>query len=355
MKIQVISPGLMTTVQDLGRWGYQGQGMPVAGAMDTFSLQAGNILVGNSKNMAALEITVMGPSLSISKGEGMLSLTGAELDLKINGQNAPTWTAIHIREGDQIRIGGPLGPGSRAYLCFSGGIEVPPVLGSRSTYLRAGIGGLDGRGLKKDDRLSTGENPVLWQRCEGFEVSPAIRRILAPQTSETPLRVVLGPQDDLFTDEGITTFLRSEYTISKDADRMGYRLEGPSVQHKSGADIVSDAIPLGSIQIPGHGKPIAMLADRQTTGGYTKIAVLISPDIAALAQQLPGHKVRFQAVSFAEALSLHRKNIESLAKLEATRASYRSRPVSPSRTSGKGHWNLTLEDASYDIFWEELD
>lgn len=352
MKLQILSPGLLTTVQDLGRWGFQGQGMPVAGAMDPFALQAGNILVGNDRQLAALEITVMGPSLSVAEGEGMIALTGAELDLKINGNKCPVWTALRIRQGDRISIGGPTGPGSRAYLCVSGGIDTPPVMGSRSTYLRAKLGGLDGRPLAKGDVLPTGTNPPLWQRCEGFEASPGIIR---PERNEAPLRVIMGPQNDLFTDEGIETFLGSEYTISNDADRMGYRFEGPAIAHREGADIISDAIPLGSIQVPGHGKPIAMLADRQTTGGYTKIAVLVTPDIASLAQKLPGTKVRFRAVSFEEGLEAARSALETLSRLEEARATFRSQRCLPPAPATSGQWSLTLEGRTYEVTWQEID
>lgn len=352
MKVQTVSPGLLTTIQDLGRWGFQGQGMPVAGAMDPFALQVGNILVGNAPDLAALEITVMGPGFSVIEGSGMISLTGAELDLRINGKKAPTWTALPVTEGDSITVGGPVGPGSRAYLCFSGGIDVPQVMGSRSTYLRAGIGGFEGRALQKGDVLLSAPNPLLWQGCEGFSCPLELRPAYG---KNEPLRVILGPQDDHFTEKGIETFLNSEYTISNDADRMGYRFEGPAIEHLEGADIVSDAIPLGSIQVPGHGNPIAMLADRQTTGGYTKIAVLVTPDIAALAQKLPGHKVRFTAISFAEAIGETRKCLQQLSDLSLARATYRSRKTVKLPASRKGYWTLTVGETSYEVSWEKLD
>ena len=352
MKLQILSPVLLTTVQDLGRWGFQGQGMPVAGAMDPFALQAGNILVGNERGFAALEITVMGPSLSVAEGQGMIALTGAELDMKINGKKCPSWTALRVTEGDRISIGGPTGPGSRAYLCVSGGIDTPPIMGSRSTYLRARLGGFEGRPMAKGAVLPTGTNPPLWHRCEGFCTSP---QALGVEQNHAPLRVIMGPQNDLFTDEGIETFLESEYTISNDADRMGYRFEGPTIAHREGADIVSDAIPLGSIQVPGHGKPIAMLADRQTTGGYTKIGVLVSPDIAALAQKLPGEKVRFRAVSFEEGLETTRLVLLALSKLEEERASFRSQKGIPVTPPTRGQWSVTLENTTYNVTWEEID
>jgi len=354
MRLEVISGGLLTTVQDLGRWGFQGIGMPVAGAMDSFALQVGNIIVGNDPNAAALEITVMGPTLQVSEGEGVICLAGASLDMRINKEKAPTWTAIRVKAGDKISIGGPTGPGCRAYLCVSGGIDVPVVMGSRSTYLRAHIGGLEGRAIQKQDTLLTGPLPTLWQLCEGFSCPSWI---IPPYGQNMPINVILGPQDDYFTSEGIETFLSSEYTITNEADRMGYRLDGPEIEHKSGADIISDAIPLGAIQVPGSKKPVAMLADRQTTGGYTKIAVITTPHIALLAQRLPGEKVSFKKVSFEEAAAALKEGKDKLRALEIERANYRStrkvyRAAAPK--SGPTHWSININGKNYQVTCEEI-
>ena len=352
MKLQVLSPGMLTTIQDLGRWGYQGKGMPVAGAMDGFSLQAGNLLLGNHRNLAALEITVLGPALSVKEGQGVICLSGAELDFHINNEKVPAWTALKVKEGDTLSAGASAGKGARAYLCVSGGFDVPLVMGSRSTYLRAGIGGLEGRPLKKGDILSTGPNVSLWERSEGFICPQNLRPSYG---KDEPLRAVMGPQDDLFTKEGIDTFLHSEYTISNNADRMGYRMDGPSVEHAEGADIVSDAIPPGSIQVPGHGQPIVMLADRQTTGGYTKIAVLAKSDIYALSQKLPGQKVHFRSATFEEAIAIAKKEEQKLREIDLARASYRSRCKISVPSLSQGTWSVTINGKSHEVSWELMD
>ena len=345
MKIHIESGGLLTTVQDLGRWGYQGKGMPVAGAMDRQSLRLGNIVVGNDVGAAALEITVLGPTVTV-EGEGLVAVTGADLGFTVNGEVAPLWEALTVASGDVLAFAGPRGKGCRAYLCLSGGLDVPLVMGSRSTYLRATLGGLEGRALKKGDCLHTGEAPLL-RATIGFSCPEALQ----PQRDEeAPLQVLLGPQESAFTAAGIETFLSASYVISNEADRMGYRFEGPEIEHASGADIISDAIPIGSIQIPGGGRPICMLADGQTTGGYTKIAVLTAGDVDALAQKLPGQRVRFRAISFAEAVERARAEGQKVAELLRLRSAYRSRP----RRVGEA-LRLSVDGKVYDVTWELID
>lgn len=355
MIFEVLSAGLLTTVQDLGRWGYQGKGMPVAGAMDPQALKIGNILVGNDPDEAAFEITLMGPTLAVVEGEGLIAVTGAEINFTINDIKAPLWQSVKVQAGDTIALSAPKGHGCRAYLCVSGSLDVPIVMGSKSTYLRAGVGGFNGRALKAGDRISTGPlKPLTW-----LSVGLACPERLRPKRElELPLRVVLGPQDDAFTEKGLKTFLESEYTITNEADRMGYRLEGPVIEHKAGADIISDAIPLGAVQIPGHGKPICMLADRQTTGGYTKIAVLSTPDIAVLAQRIPGQTVRFKAISLEESIAATKAEREQIEELLRLRASYRSRrvvPVGSPKPGGSERWALRVDGKTYDVIVEELD
>ncbi len=354
MKLVFEKSGLLSTVQDSGRWGHQAIGMPVAGAMDAFALRAGNIVVGNDGGAAALEVTVTGPALSVTEGEGVICLSGAELDFRINGEKVLCWTAHHIKAGDKIFVGGSAGGGCRGYLCFSGGIDVPDVLGSRSTYLRAKIGGLEGRPINAGDVLETGENPPLWRRCEDFTCPGNIRPDYGKERS---IRVVLGPQADCFTPQGIETFLGSEYTVTNEADRMGFRLEGPAVEHTEGADIISDGIPLGAVQVPGHGKPVVMMADRQTTGGYTKIAVAVTADIGLLAQRMPGDGVRFEKVEFEEALAIAREERARLKSLVQERARFRSVPrvAAGGRPAGqrKYSFTMTVENTSYKVDVEE--
>lgn len=344
----------MTTVQDLGRWGHQALGMPVAGAMDAFALRAGNVIVGNDPGAAALEITVVGPASTVAEGDGVICLSGGELGLEINGERVSSWTAHHVTAGDRVSVSGPVGAGCRGYLCVSGGIDVPVVMGSRSTYLRAKIGGLEGRALKAGDVLATGENPPLWRRSESFACPAALR---PDYLNERPIRVVLGPQEDCFTPQGIETFLGSEYVLTNEADRMGFRLEGPAIEHTGGADIISDGIPLGAVQVPGHGKPVVMMADRQTTGGYTKIAVVVTADIGLLAQRMPGDTVRFEKVEFEEALAIAREERDRLQSLVEERARFRSAPrvAAGARPAGreKCSFRMTVNGASYTVDVEE--
>jgi biotin-dependent carboxylase-like uncharacterized protein len=313
VKLLIEKPGMFTTVQDLGRYGWQMQGVSVAGAMDAAAFRMGNILVGNGKDPsgrepAGLEITVIGPSIQVLEGQGCFAVTGAEVGVTKNGAPAACWMTHKLAAGDAIgfspRRNPPEGGSVRTYFCVSGGIDVPVVMGSRSTYVRGKFGGHEGRSLRTGDVLATGAPSAFWEKCEGRVCPPRLRPIRDPSA---PLRAIPGPQDDLFTEEGLQTFYSSEYVITNSSDRMGYRLEGPAIQHKCGADIVSDAVPLGSVQVPGHGQPIVLLADRQTTGGYAKIAVVCAVDVGNLAQRLPGQKVRFEKITADEAVSLLRQ------------------------------------------------
>jgi antagonist of KipI len=255
--ITVLSPGLLTTVQDLGRWGYQAFGMPVAGAMDVYSLMAGNAVVGNPPGAAGLEMTVTGPELMVGS-PGLVCVTGGDFAPMINSLPVPSWEGIRVQEGDIISFGGPGPGGARAWICFSGGVDVPIVMGSRSTYLRGGLGGYEGRRLKRGDLIPCGDPDILWSRGEGFSVPQDLRRPL----SGSHVRVIPGPQEEMFTTEGVGAFYDSIFTVGQESDRMGCRLEGPKIEHRGEADILSDAIANGSIQVPGHGMPIIMLADR---------------------------------------------------------------------------------------------
>jgi biotin-dependent carboxylase-like uncharacterized protein len=358
MKLQVDQPGLLTTVQDLGRWGYLGQGMPLAGAMDPLSLRTGNLMVGNSGDMAALEITLLGPSITVLEEEATGVVAGADLGLAINGEKWPCWKCFTLRSGDRLTFSGPAGKGCRAYLCFSGGIEARSVMGSRSTYLRGKLGGYSGRALQKGDTLTTGKPHPLWKRLQGFRCPS---EMLPPLGEQNVLKAVPGPQDYLFTEKGLETFFSSEYTITSSADRMGYRLEGPVIEHREGADIISDAIPPGAVQVPGSGQPIIMLADGQTTGGYAKIAVITSMARCALAQLLPGGSVRFQRISQKEAISEARQIEMKLNKLKEARAVFSTRqkddkPALIMEEEVKsGSMKLKIDEKNWDIQWELIE
>jgi biotin-dependent carboxylase-like uncharacterized protein len=265
-----------------------------------------------------------------------------------NGVPLLCWTVHRLDAGDAVAFSAPRGGGSRSYFCVSGGIDVPLVMGSRATYTRGRFGGHEGRALKAGDVLVTGTPDALWAECEGLSCPPHLRPVRDPGA---PLRVVPGPQDDLFTEEGLAVFYSSEYVVTNSADRMGFRLEGPLVAHKKGADIVSDAICLGSIQVPGHGQPIVMLADRQTTGGYTKIATVCAVDVENLAQRLPGGKVRFEKITVEAAVALLRQEEALLEEVRRLRAAWRSRPLS---CALRGTLGVRVNGEPHRIEWEAL-
>ncbi len=292
---KVESPGPLTTVQDLGRYVYQRFGVPVSGAMDRFALRAGNLLVGNRAGAAALEFTLAGPSL-LALRTCRVAVTGAEAPVELDGAPVPQWQAFEAPEGSTLKLGAAT-DGLRGYLCLGGGIDVPSVLGSRSTYLKSGFGGHEGRALREGDVLRAGR-PQLGSVVKQDEPDPAY----APYYGiEHEVRVVLGPQHDAFTDEGKFTLLNSLYTVSPQSDRVGYRLVGPTVEHSGSSDIVSDGAPMGAVQVPGDGQPIVLMADRGVTGGYPKIATVISADLPLIAQARPDDSVRFRAVTVEEA------------------------------------------------------
>ena len=292
--LEIVDGGMLTTVQDLGRWGYQRFGVPISGAMDPFALRAANILVGNEEGAACLEITVLGPLVKLL-ADTWIALTGGDLTPMLDGEPVPMWRTVAVGSGSVLSFGGPK-DGLRAYLAVAGGIDVPVLMGSRSTYFRASMGGYEGRALKASDVLKASEPGGQYEeRCLPKDFSPPTYR----HTNE--VRVVLGPQDAAFTSKGVETLLNSTFKVSMDSDRMGYRLEGPAIEHVSGPDIVSDGTALGAVQVPGDGKPIVLLADRGTTGGYTKIATVISSDIGIFAQAMPGDELKFKAVGVDEA------------------------------------------------------
>ncbi len=286
MSVTVLSPGLLTTVQDAGRIGYQQFGVSVSGVMDPRAMRIANILVGNDENEAVLECTMMGPQLRFDKAN-VIAITGGDLGPTLDHQPVATYAAFSVQEGQTLRFTG-LRTGCRAFIAFAGGLDVPLVMGSRSTYMKARIGGLEGRKLEKGD--------VIGFRKPTAEILNLVQRRIAPEVTartEYAVRVVMGPQDDMFTQAGIDTFLGETYTVTNEFDRMGCRMEGPVIEHKDGGDIISDGIAFGAIQVPTAGKPIIMLADRQTTGGYTKIANVITADFRIIGQLKAGDKVRF--------------------------------------------------------------
>ena len=298
MGIRVLKAGMLTTVQDLGRTGYQSQGFSVAGVMDVRSFKIANLLLDNPENEAVLEFTLIGPTLQFTS-ETIIAITGGDFTPTLNGEPAPMYQALYINRGDILKFGSAR-TGSRGYIAFSSYLDVPVVMGSRCTNLKSGIGGFKGRKLKDEDYI----NFRIKRRYLPYFLSRKLKPDDFLQESAT-LRVVMGPQDTMFDKKGIETFLSQEYTVTSDFDRMGCRLEGPFIAQKGSADMISEGIAYGSVQVPSHGKPIILLSDRQTTGGYPKIATVASVDIPKLVQRKTDHRVRFTAVSVQEAQKLY--------------------------------------------------
>ena len=294
--IEIISPGIMTTVQDIGRYGYGRFGVAPSGALDSYALRVANLLVGNHEEQACLETMLLGPGIKFLT-EVVVAVTGGNLQPKRNKQPIDMWQS-HVFEKDDVLSFGSAVSGFRAYIAVAGGIDVPSVMGSRSTNLPSGFGGFDGRTLKKGDMLVCDKprDPI-----------PTVGRLFNPDwvprySDKWPMRVVLGPQDDHFPDDSRAIFCGADYTMSQNSDRTGIRLEGPEIRCRSDveASIISEGVITGSIQIPGDGKPIVILGET-VTGGYRKIATVISADLPLLGQIKPGDSIQFQDVSLEEA------------------------------------------------------
>ena len=346
MGLFILNPGILTTVQDAGRFGHQAAGFSVSGPMDADALYTANILVNNPPDLACLEMTFLGVTAVFDR-KTWFAVTGADMSPTLNGKPIPSYEAHEAKAGDKLVLG-PAKNGKYTYLAVAGGIDVPVVMDSRSTNLKCGIGGFSGRKLAAGDDLPlcvTGRfldnhyKKHLPSQAEiGFDVQISVRNRtkranFSPKSDRMPraqseigpaadgasrsifLRVVPGPQAHFFTEQGLREFETEPYTLLPESDRMGARLSGKPVEAKAGVDIISDAIPLGSVQIPASGTPIIMLADRQTTGGYAKIGTVVSSDITKLAQSLPGTEVRFRFVTVEEANRLYQQHQKYLKKL----------------------------------------
>lgn len=308
----VIKPGMLTTVQDSGRWGFQSCGVPVAGPMDPVSHRLANALVGNDRDAATLEVTLLGPELEFDD-ERLVAVAGAEFALTVDGRATPSNAPFIVAAGSHLRFGAR-GRGARAYVAIAGGVAVPKTLGSRATHLISCMGGVGGRALTAGDRLPLGDPAHL------------PRMVLGPQvaTVELPdrharIRVLPGPQVDYFAANALDVLQSAPYTIAQNSDRMGFRLNGPALTHARGADIISDATPLGVLQVPGSGQPIVLMADRQTTGGYPKIATVIAADIAVAGQLAPADTIAFVVCTPAEAMAALIAQERALMAVEARR------------------------------------
>ncbi|MBQ9976285.1 MAG: biotin-dependent carboxyltransferase family protein [Clostridia bacterium] len=294
--ITVINAGSLSTVQDGGRYGYMSLGFSPSGAMDTYSMKLANLLVSNSLNEAVIEMTLLGMTLRFECNT-VIALTGADMSPEINGKPIETYTSVEVNAGDLLTMK-LAKSGLRSYLAVAGGFDIPEVMGSASTNLKCSLGGFEGRKLRAGDfiplRHSIPLSLVGERRVDSENDYP----------SEYEVRVLLGPQASLFTEKGIEDFFSKEYTVSDKSDRMGVRLEGDPVESLDGVDIISDGMATGSVQITSAGTPIIMMSDRQTTGGYAKIATVITADLKLIAQARAGDKLRFVAVSEKKAVSL---------------------------------------------------
>lgn len=309
--LQVNKVGLQTTIQDLGRRGFQKYGVIVSGVMDPYAHRIANVLVGNPETDATIEITLVGPQLTFLK-DCLFSLTGGDLSPLLNGNPIKMWRPIFAKKGCKLSFGKPLS-GCRTYLAVAGGIAVPDVMGSKSTYLRAGIGGYDGRALQKEDVVHIGELSQHIKDVIGkltiaatdnsfIQVDWTLMSQAVPTyQSEAIVRVTEGRQARLFDENSWNAFYQEAFQISSDSDRMGYRLKGPQLALTEAKELVSEGITFGSIQVPPDGQLIILMADRQTTGGYPKIAQVASVDIPKVSQIKPGERIRFEKITLEEA------------------------------------------------------
>jgi antagonist of KipI len=311
--LNVLRAGVLTTVQDLGRHGYQRHGVPVAGAMDAYSLRVANAVVGNESGDAGLELTLEGPAIEL-EDETLIAICGADLGPQAAHVPLPMLRPVWLAAGSQIEFG-LARTGSRAYLAVAGGIDVPRVLGSRSTYLRAALGGIDGRAVRRGDRLPVGPVPApRYPKLKALALA-AKQRFAAPHwaasvhpekldRSPQILRFVPGRYWEALPADSRTRFMGSEFRVSADSDRMGYRLQGATLDMANRGDLLSEGVAFGTIQLPPDGCPIVLMADRQVTGGYPRIGDVASVDLGLAAQLKPGDRLRFERISLTQAQQL---------------------------------------------------
>lgn len=311
MGVMVQKPGLLTTVQDMGRYGYQSKGIINSGAMDTYSMRLANILVGNHANEAVIEVTLIGPSL-IFTGNALIAICGGNLSPTLNKKSIPLNKPIFVKKDDILEFGLSLF-GCRSYIAFKGGIQLEKVLNSYSTCLPAKFGGFEGRALKKGDTLNLHN-----LKQNSFKINWQLSAYFHQQLfNQEPIRYIKGRQYDLFDSHSLEQFQKSTFFLTKDANRMGYRLEGGELKLSEQKEILTEGVAFGTVQVPPNGLPIVLMADRQTTGGYPKIAQVASVDLPRLAQLKPGDSIHFSEITIFEAQQLaisREKEISALRK-----------------------------------------
>ena len=325
MSIRVVKSGLLTTIQDLGRYGYQKYGVIVSGAMDCHSLRLANILVGNEEGEGVLEFSLMGPSLKIEK-DMLLAITGGDLLPKIDGKSVPMWRPVYVKKGSTLEFGCCMS-GCRSYLAVASGFDILPVMDSKSTYLRAGIGGFRGRGLTVGDVLLVKDLqeqslPLLERLSKKTGLNSFVSTAWYVGSNHIPknqqhitIRIMKGSQFDHFAVDSRQKLLSSPFQVTAQSDRMGYRLSGPTIKLKKPLEMISEAVALGTLQVPPDGNPIILLADRQSVGGYPKIAQVAMVDIPTVAQTKPGGKFCFTEISAEQAEELYCKREQDIKNL----------------------------------------
>lgn len=328
MSMVVKRPGLLSSFQDSGRWGYQHLGVSVTGAMDVQSHQMANLIAGNTDDCASLEITLLGPTLVLTKA-CCICLAGAQMNARVNGRPVPRYRPLIVRPSDTLTFE-TASEGTRAYLAVHGGFDLPVVMGSQSTYLRAGFGGWDGRALKKDDEIPlcaplVHDEPTLTALSERiWDQVLYLPSMLGQHTGRKSLvRLIRSDQWPEFTAASRAAMVSGTWRISTDSERMGYRLEGPDITLETPREMISEATSFGSIQVPRGGQPIILMADRQTSGGYPKIATVASVDLPILAQKKPGDEVRFTLVDVDHARELDRAKAKAFDELSVSLSSIR--------------------------------
>jgi len=327
MSVTVIKPGMLSSFQDRGREGYQHQGIPVAGAMDERAHRLANALAGNTGDPATLEITLTGPTLRFDL-PACFALAGADLGATLNGLDIPVHRPLVARAGDTLAFGARAATGVRAYLAVHGGFALPPVMGSQSTYLRSGFGGFKGRALAKGDQIALRTPLAEGRDLDALHQALWNLRIYLPgvvaNKRRESIRFLPGMHWDAFSDASRQAFTTAEFRISPQSDRMGYRLAGPALSMDAPRQMLSEAACFGTVQVPAGGEAIILMADRQTTGGYPKIAQIATVDLPALAQTAPGQTLRFQQIAMEDAQRLDGERERAFAQLHEALAPLRA-------------------------------
>jgi antagonist of KipI len=309
--IEVRAPGLLTTVQDLGREGFGPMGVSPSGAADPLALRIGNRLAGNAEGAAALEMTLLGGTFVFPE-RAEIALTGADFSATLDDHSVEMWNSVEVRPGQTLRMG-PTRAGARCYLCVRGGIDVKLFLGSASTHLLSGLGGFEGRALRKGDVLRIGTAAGSFRT---FRKRKLAAKVVAQLQPRKVLRVTAGPQSEWFSEEARKTFYTGTYRVAEESNRMGLRLEGAAITSAAGGEMLSEGVCLGAVQITASGLPIILFVEQQTTGGYPKIANVISADLSSLGQLRPRDEIRFELVEMETARALLAEQEKLLASKE---------------------------------------